>query len=41
MLRSSLCYYAYILVKGTIKITGAGNDDAAKWLDERNKDVIF
>ena len=41
MLRSSLCYYAYILVKGTITITGAGNDDAAKWLDERNKDVIF
>ena len=41
MLRSSLCDYAYILVKGTITITGAGNDDAAKWLDERNKDVIF
>ena len=42
MLRSSLCDYAdaYILVKGTIKITGAG-DDAAKWLDERNKGVIF
>ena len=30
MLRSSLCYYAYVLVKGTIKITGAGNDDATK-----------
>ena len=28
MLRSNLCYYAdaYILVKGTITITGAGND---------------
>ena len=31
----------YILVKGTITITGAGNDDAAKRLDERNKGVIF
>ena len=29
MLRSSLCDYAdaYILVKGTIKITGAGDDE--------------
>ena len=43
MLRSNLCDYAdaYILVKGTITIIGAGNDDAAKWLDERNKGVIF
>ena len=43
MLRSSLCDYAdaYILVKGTITITGAGNDDAAKQLDERSKGVIF
>ena len=41
MLRSSLCEYANILVKGTITITGAGNDDAAKRLDERNKDVVF
>ena len=33
MLRSNLCDYAdaYILVKGTITITGAGNDDAARW----------
>ena len=32
MLRSNLCDYsdAYILVKGTITITGAGDDDAAK-----------
>ena len=32
MLRPNLCNYAdsYILVKGTITITGAGNDDAAK-----------
>ena len=43
MLRSNLCDYAdaYILVKGTITITGAGDDDAAKQLDERNKGVIF
>ena len=32
MLRSNLCDYAdaYILVKRTIRITGAGDDDAAK-----------
>ena len=32
MLRSNLCDYAdaYILVKGTITITGVGCDDAAK-----------
>ena len=32
MLRSNLCDYAdsYILVKGTITNTGAGDDDAAK-----------
>ena len=43
MLRSNLCDYAdaYILVKGTITITGAGNDAAAKRLDERNKGIIF
>ena len=43
MLRSNLCDYAdaYILVKGTITITGVGCDDAAKWLDEWNKGVIF
>ena len=43
MLRSSLCDYAdaYILVKGTITITGEGDDDAAKQLDEINKCVIF
>ena len=44
MLRSNLCDYAdvQILAKGTITITGAGDDDdAAKRLDERNKGVIF
>ena len=43
MLRSNLCDYAdaYILVKRTIKITDAEDDDAAKLLDERNKGVIF
>ena len=43
MLRSGFCDYAdaYILVKGTIKITGAGGDAAAREADERNKGVIF
>ena len=43
MLRSSFCDYAdtYILVKGTITINGAGDNDAVKRLDERNTDVIF
>ena len=43
MPRSNLCDYAdaYILVKGPITITGAGDDDAAKRLDERNKGIIF
>ena len=43
MLRSNLCDYAdaYILVKGTITIPGAGNDDAAKQADERDKGVTF
>ena len=37
MLRSNLCDYAdaYILVKGTITITGAGDAAAGKRLDER------
>ena len=43
MLRSNLCDYAdaYILVKGTITITGGGNDDATKGADERDKGVTF
>ena len=44
MLRSSLCKYddAYILVKGTITITGTGDDAAAaRRADEKNKGVIF
>ena len=43
MLRSNLCDYAdsYILVKGTITITGAGDDAAARQADERNKGVTF
>ena len=43
MLRSNLYDYAdeYIHVKGTITVTGAGDDDATKRLDERNKGVIF
>ena len=43
MLRSNLCDYAdsYILVKGTITITGAGDDAATRQADERNKGVTF
>ena len=43
MVRSNLCDYvdAYILVKGTIKIVGAGNNDAAKRLDKRNAGAGF
>ena len=43
MLRSNLFDYAdaCIFVKGTITITGAGDDDAAKRLDKRNKGVIL
>ena len=43
MLRSNLCDYAdaYILVKGTITITGAGDDAAARQADERDKGVTF
>ena len=43
MLRSNLCDYvdAYILVKGTITITGNGDDDAVKRANERDKGVIL
>ena len=43
MLRSNLCDYAdsYILIKGTITITGDGNDHAARQADERDKGVTF
>ena len=43
MLKSSLCDYsdAYIVVKGTITITGAGADAAARQTDERDKGVAF
>ena len=39
MLRSRLCDYsdAYTLVSGPIAITGAGDNDVARQLDERNK----
>ena len=42
-LKSSLCDYsdAYILVKGKITITGAGDDATAKQADERDKGVAF
>ena len=43
ILKSSLCDYsdASILVSGTIRIAGAGVDDAAKRLDKKNKGLIF
>ena len=43
LLKSSLCNYsdAYILIKGTITITGAGADAAARQADERDKEVVF
>ena len=43
MLNSSLCVYSdvYILVKGTITITGAGADAAARHEDEKDKGVTF
>ena len=42
-LKSKLCDYAdaYILVKGTIAITGARDNAPARQADERNKGVIF
>ena len=43
ILKSSLCDYTvpYILVSGTITITGARDDDNIKRLDKRNKGVVF
>ena len=43
MLKSSLCDYAdaYIFVMGTITITGAGDEAAARRAHERDKGVIF
>ena len=43
MLKSSLCHYSdpYVLVKGTITISAAGDDAAARQADERDKGVTF
>ena len=43
MLKSSLCDHsdAYILVHGTITIDGEGDNDAAKWADERENGVYL
>ena len=43
LLKSSLCDYSdgYILVKGKITITGAGDDAVARQADERDKGVAF
>ena len=36
-----LCWCTYIHVKGTITITGTGNNAAERQADERNKGVAF
>ena len=43
MLKSSWSNYsdAYILIKGRITITRAGNNAEERQTDERNKEVIF
>ena len=43
MLRSNLCDYAdsYILLKGTMTITGGGDNAPARRADERGKGVTF
>ena len=43
MLRSNLCDFsgAYIFIKGTITITGAGDNNSARQEDERDKSVTF
>ena len=43
MLRSNLCDYAdsCIIVKGTITITGAGDNAGERQADERDKGVTF
>ena len=43
ILRSNLCDYAdsYILVKGTITITGEGDNTAAEQADKRDKGIII
>ena len=43
MRKSNLCGYsdAYVLVKGTITITGSGPRNAANWIDKTNIEIIF
>ena len=43
MLRSNLCNFsdAYLFVKGSITITGDGDNNAARQADERDKGVTF
>ena len=43
MLKSGLCDYSdtYIIVKGTVTITGAVVDAVARQADKRNKGVVF
>ena len=39
--KTAMLRYSYILVKGTITITGAGDDAAARRADERNKGLTY
>ena len=45
MLGSSLCdygdVYVIMVISGTITTTGAGDDDAVRLLDKRNKGIVF
>ena len=43
MVKSSFCDYsdAYILLNRTITITGAEDNDAARRVDEKDKEIIF
>ena len=42
-MKSSLCDFSGVNIRviGTITIAGEGPDDNAKWLDKRNKGVLF
>ena len=40
-LRTRLCDYSNACINGTIAITGAGDNDTARRIDQRNKGVIF
>ena len=41
VLNSSLCDYSDAYILGTITIIREGDNDAAKWADDRNKGLMF